>query len=452
VTSLSKLRNTLLDFSIATLNFLANIGIVLPYVLILFKYQQTHSVTYLLAMVVFYVARAASIFSTKRLNLKASTYLLLCLWLGVIGSVIFSVTQNLGWLVVGALCLGYTSANIWPYFLTIKLHLTTSTDFKLKRLYWVIFLGLGVLFGLDFKFDWHYRLAFGLLAVLFLLALPAGRLLKQFALAFYEHHTPTAHAPLKAWRVILFIVLFGALGLLTLLRKTSVTLALPAVLVVVGLAIIILTIELAADWRAMPANKLRIVNRGFLVSLVLLFNSFFAYFIFGKLGMYLAFAMYLLGFESGRPLYLALSHKVEAVAKRNAQIGLIIGHLFILTTVPALYLIGLLLIALYVGFENPAINTSVYTDDANDPDLAIINKYRFSTYGGLLCQLLFFGLLVIVSAVKHLQVLAFFNPSNAAFKLTYLHGLTWPLVGCSLVLSLVTIYGQHFFKQAKHSA
>jgi len=108
VNLLQKLQNSFLDFSIATLNFLANIGIVLPYVLILFKYQSSHSVTYLIAIIVFYIARAASIFSTKRLGLKSSTYLLLCLWLGVVGSLIYSVTTSLHWLVFGGLCLGYT--------------------------------------------------------------------------------------------------------------------------------------------------------------------------------------------------------------------------------------------------------------------------------------------------------------------------------------------------------
>lgn len=443
---LQKLQNSFLDFSIATLNFLANIGIVLPYVLILFKYQSSHSVTYLIAIIVFYIARAASIFSTKRLGLKSSTYLLLCLWLGVIGSLIYSVTTSLPWLVFGGLCLGYTSANIWPYYLTIKLHLTTSTDFKLKRLYWLIFAGLGLLFVADFSFDLHYQLAFVILGLLFLAAIPAGRLLNGFSMAFYEDHTITERRPIKPWRVLGFIVLFGLMGGLTLLRKISLSIALPVVLGGVVLAIVLLNLELAADWHAMPANKLRIVNRGFLVSLVLLFNSFFGVFILGKNGMYIIFAIYLLGFEGGSPLYHALGRQNGSRSKQLAQGGLILGHLLAFTTIPALYLIGLLLIALYVGFENPAINDSVYTADEADPDLAIINKYRFSTYGGLLCQLCLFALLVTVSAWQKLKLMAFFNPSGDSLKLTYLHGVAWPLLLISLLLSIVTIYGQQYFK------
>ncbi|BDZ30908.1 hypothetical protein MH1LPH_13740 [Lactiplantibacillus brownii] len=413
--------------------------------LILFKYQQTHSTTYLIAIIVFYVARAASIFSTKRLNLKASTYLLLCLWLGVIGSAIYSVTTSLPWLIFGALCLGYTSATIWPYYLTLKLHLTTNTDFKLKRLYWLIFAVLGLLFVADFSFDLHYRLAFVILGGLFLAALPAGHLLNSFSLAFYDSQNTVARQPIKPWRVLVFVAFFALMGLLTLLRKINLAIALPYVLGLVLIAIILLNLELAADWQAMPANKLRLVNRGFLVSFVLLFNSFFGYFILGKNGMYFIFAIYLIGFEGGRPLYLALGHQLEARSKQFAQWGLILGHLLALTTSPVLYLPGLLLIALYVGFENPALNMSVYHADKADPDLAIINKYRFSTYGGLLCQLCLFGALVTVSAGQHLRLMAFFNPSSASLKLTYLHGVAWPLLLISLLLSLVTIYGQPYF-------
>ncbi|WP_332635261.1 hypothetical protein, partial [Halalkalibacter flavus] len=77
---------------------------------------------------------------------------------------------------------------IWPYYLTIKLHLSAQTDFKLKKIYWLIFLVLGILFVLDFALNWGYRLAFILLALLFIIALPAGRLLSQFSLAFYDQH------------------------------------------------------------------------------------------------------------------------------------------------------------------------------------------------------------------------------------------------------------------------
>ncbi|KLD59794.1 hypothetical protein WP50_15475, partial [Lactiplantibacillus plantarum] len=58
---------------------------------------------------------------------------------------LFSLTANIVAVLAGALFLGYTSANIWPYYLTIKLHLSAQTDFKLKKIYWLIFLVLGSL-------------------------------------------------------------------------------------------------------------------------------------------------------------------------------------------------------------------------------------------------------------------------------------------------------------------
>lgn len=163
--------------------------------------------------------------------------------------------------------------------------------------------------------------------------------------------------------------------------------------------------------------------------------------------MYLVFAIYLLGFETGHPLYQALAHHDSQQATRLARIGLILGHVLVVTAQPVLYVLGLLLIPLYVGFENPAINTSVYAAEVDDPDLAIIHKYRFSTYGGLLCQLCFFGLLVITSSLKHLNLMRFFNPSSVALKTTYLVGMVWPLAVISLVVSLITLYGQRYFKR-----
>lgn len=102
-----------MDFSVGTLNFLANVGIILPYILILARFQRTQSTTYLIALVAFYVSRAASIFYTKRLHLRASTYLILSLTLGAAGSLIFAIAApHLGWLIIGSLLWGYSAATI----------------------------------------------------------------------------------------------------------------------------------------------------------------------------------------------------------------------------------------------------------------------------------------------------------------------------------------------------
>lgn len=161
-----------IDFSVGTLNFLANIGIMLPYILMLLKYQQTQSETFLIALVAFYISRAASIFYTKRLNLRSTTYLIVSLIFGAAGSLTFALTNAVGWLIVGSLLWGYSAATIWPYFLTIKLHLSASSDFKMKRLYWAIFLGLGIILAVDLAVGLSYSLTFALLAVLYLAAVP----------------------------------------------------------------------------------------------------------------------------------------------------------------------------------------------------------------------------------------------------------------------------------------
>lgn len=424
-----------IDFSVGTLNFLANIGIILPYVLILAKWQQTQSETYLLALVAFYISRAASIFYTKRLNLKSSTYLILSLTLGAVGSLLFAVTTHLGWLIIGSLLWGYSAATIWPYFLTVKLHLTHTANFKMKRLYWLIFAGLGLMIGADVLAKFNYTLTFVLLGVLYLAALPGGLLLNNFTSDFYQAESRQIHGLSQAWRWGLSLIFFAVIAVLTTLRKASVNIPSWLTLGIILIALIILIVELVADWHVLPNYKMRLLNRGFLVSLVLLFNSFFAYFYLGAAGMYAVFAVYLLGFETGHPVFSRLGQR----ARKASLISLLVGQVLLLIPWVGSYLLGLLLVTLYVGYDNPTINETLYTLEGIDSDSAIIHKYRFSTYGGLLCQLVMFGLLVAVSAVTKLSILNFFKPSDTADFSLYFYGLSWPLVLVSLIISIGNI-------------
>ncbi len=432
----TRLKQSGIDFSVGTLNFLANIGIILPYVLILAKWQQTQNETYLIALVAFYISRAASIFYTKRLNLRASTYLILSLTLGAAGSLIFAVAAHLGWLIIGSLLWGYSAATIWPYFLTVKLHLTHTADFKMKRLYWLIFAILALIIGADVLAKFNYTLTFALLGLLYLVALPGGLLLNNFTSDFYQESPHHVHGLSQTWRWALSVIFFGVIAVLTTLRKASVNIHSWLILTIIGVALVILIIELIADWHVLPSYKMRLLNRGFLVSMVLLFNSFFAYFYLGKAGMYAVFAVYLLGFETGFTLFNLLGHHDARRARHYSLISLMVGQVLLLIPRVGSYLLGLLLITLYVGYDNPTLNETLYGLDSIDTDSAIIHKYRFSTYGGLLCQLAMFGLLVAVSAVTGLSILDFFKPSDTGNFALYFYGLSWPLVIVSLSISV----------------
>ncbi|MFC6260517.1 hypothetical protein [Levilactobacillus fujinensis] len=436
---MNRLRQSGIDFSVGTLNFLANIGIMLPYVLILTKYQTTHSETFLIALVAFYISRAASIFYTKRLNLRSTTYLILSLVLGALGSLTFALTDAVGWLIIGSLLWGYSAATIWPYFLTVKLHLSATTEFRMKRLYWAIFAGLALVIGVDLLAKLSYTLTFVLLALLYLAAVPGGILLDNFTNDFYQNRPHHLHGITQTWRWILSVIGFAVIAVLTTLRKASVSIPSGIVLAIIGVALVILAIELYSDRHVLPNYKVRLLNRGFLVSLVLLFNSFFAYFYLGSGGMYAVFALYLVGFETGYPVFKALGKHDEARALRLSQISLVAGHVLLLVPWVGSYPVGLLLITLYVGYDNPTINETLYGSAEIDSDTAIVNKYRFSTYGGLLCQLAMFGLLVAVSAVTHTHILDFFKPSNAGNFWLYTLTMSWPLVLISLGISIGNI-------------
>lgn len=429
-----------MDFSVGTLNFLANVGIILPYLLILARFQQTQSTTYLIALVAFYVSRAASIFYTKRLHLRASTYLILSLTLGAAGSLIFAFTAHLGWLIIGSFLWGYSAATIWPYFLTVKLHLTNLTNFKMKRIYWLIFAGLGVIAAIDIVTNFNYTLTFALLGLLYLVALPGGMLLQNVTRGLYDD-LPWQIKPFRqGWRWGLSLVFFAVMAVLTTLRKATVHLPTWLTLTIIGIALIILIVELRFDWHVLPQYKLRLLSRGFLVSLVLLFNSFFAYFYLGKNGMYVVFAIYLLGLETGYPLYHRLGRGNDFRSRDFSLIGVVVGQVLLLIPWIGSYLLGMLLITLYVGYDNPTINATLYGLETVDSDSAMVHKYRFSTYGGLLCQLGIFGLLVALSAAAHRPLLAFFNPQTTGHFALYFYGLSCPLVVISLLLTLGNIW------------
>ncbi|MFC6290452.1 hypothetical protein [Levilactobacillus angrenensis] len=434
-----RLRQAGIDFSIGTLNFLANIGLMLPYILMLLKYQQTQSETYLIALVAFYISRAASIFYTKRLHLRSTTYLIACLVLGAVGSLTFAMTHAVGWLIVGSLLWGYSAATIWPYFLTVKLHLSQLTDFKMKRLYWVIFLGLGVMLAVDLVAGWSYTLTFSVLAALYLAALPGGLLLENFANDFYQQRPAQPHGLHQGWRWVLSLVGFAAIAVLTTLRKTQLNWPNWLLLATIGVALVVFAIELYNDRHVLPNYKVRLLNRGFLMSLVLLFNGFFAYFYFGTAGMYVVFALYLIGFEGGYLVFGKLAHGDATRALRLSQLSLLAGHVLLLIPWKYSYVLGLLLVTLYIGYDNPTINATLYGAPDIDHDTAIIHKYRFSTYGGLLCQLVMFGLIIAVSASAGLSILSFFKPSDATHFWLYTCTLSWPLTLASLGISLGNI-------------
>ncbi|GEO66360.1 hypothetical protein [Levilactobacillus spicheri] len=436
---MNRLKQLGIDVSVGTLNFLANTGIMLPYILILFQYQKTQSATYLITLVAVYISRAASIFYTKRLNLRSSTYLILTLVFGALGSLPFALTTSLGWLIAGSVLWGYSAATIWPYFLTVKLHLTHTTHFKMKSVYWLVFLLMGLLLGLDFYLKLSFSLSFALLAVLNLVALPGGLLLNEFTHDFYRGQPNQRHGLKQFWRWWLSVVFFAAIALLTTLRKASLNISYWVTLGIILVALVIALIELYADRTKLVNFKLRLINRGFMLSYVLLFSSFMAYYYWGKLGMYLVFVVYLIGFEGGAGILGALAHHDADQKRRLGQGLLIAGHLLVLIPWKWPYLLGLLLIALYIGDDNPTVNRELYESEVVDDDSAIINKYRFSTAGGLLCQLVLFGLLVVASATHGLSLLAFFKPANASHWFLYTWAVNWPLVLCSLGITLANI-------------
>lgn len=90
-------------------------------------------------------------------------------------------------------------------------------------------------------------------------------------------------------------------------------------------------------------------------------------------------------------------------------------------------MLGLLLLATYIGYDNPTVTKDLYESEATDDDSAMIEKYRFSTAGGLLCQLCLFALLALIACLTPLTILDFFKPTTTAHWFFYTWAVNWPL-------------------------
>lgn len=428
---MKNIKNQAMDLSHATLNFLANMFRFLPYVLVLLIYKQDNEPKYLFLVILVYVTKTASIFMTKHLKITTSTYLLICLGVGLIGTLCFGLTSNIYILTFGALCIGYTSANLWPYYLTVKKHLAVNNGFKLKKIYWLIFLIFLILFGFDITLNHQYQITFNLLTLLLIIALPAAIQMYQQIKPLYQSTIQKAAYPIKPWKSIAFLIIFINLALLTLLRKIEFNIFCPILLIIIGLTIILLISAIHDDWHDHLIYRLKLINRGFIINLVLFIHGFFSYFILGKSGMLWIFPLYLFGLEGGRPIYQLL--KKYTKKEKAPEISLIIGELLITTMTPTLYILGILLITLYIGYENPDINQNVYLNSEENNELAYLYKYRFSTYGKLLCQLIFFIILILVCWHFNYDMINFFNSVN---KNNEIINYNWYLI---LPISLVSV-------------
>ncbi|MGV7710979.1 hypothetical protein PJM28_29285, partial [Mycobacterium kansasii] len=74
------------------------------------------------------------------------------------------------------------------------------------------------------------------------------------------------------WRLLLSLIGFAGIAVLTTLRKAHLNLPSWVTLTIIAIALIVFSIELYSDRHVLPDYKMRLLNRGFLISFVLLFN------------------------------------------------------------------------------------------------------------------------------------------------------------------------------------
>lgn len=144
------------------------------------------------------------------------------------------------------------------------------------------------------------------------------------------------------------------------------------------------------------------LNRGIVMNFLLLYSTFDATLRFDFSATTWIFMVYIIGFELG-PIILKKYLKYRYPL-------LLVGLLLTLFNVTALYFVGLLLAALFVGSDNTLLNRSLYTNPNLDGERAFLIKYQLSSIGNISQQLLYMTFIYLLSFFMNINVLSFFNP------------------------------------------
>ncbi|MGV0167778.1 hypothetical protein ACRYI5_04165 [Furfurilactobacillus sp. WILCCON 0119] len=396
--------------SYGALNSIANLGVLLPYLFILLAYNQLHSTALLIGLLTIYTTRAVSFFGGLHLRLKSSQYLLLNLLCGLLGALIYMIAPSTTlWLIIGGLPLGYSAATLWPYFLTIKLHATTYGTFAPKPYHWFIFLlSLGGVIGIDLLHP-ILHLAFGALAILYAAALPSAiRLVYNLAPVYQQADLHADQRP-RMWRLVPLLFFAGIIASLALARKQSVGGYLYPLLIALILIAFVMTLrELLLDTKLLADIDIRLVFRGFLLNFVLFYATFYGGLFWGTHAPLVIFSTYLIGFQIGPrlPKWFPVLIDHRQLLDRWWPLS---ATLLIILNQPWTFVLGILLLSLYVGFLNPYFNNDLYFKSGLSKDVALFYKYRLSAYGSQLFQLCFFALLLTFGVTQHFSIIMFFK-------------------------------------------
>lgn len=430
-------------FTVGVLNLLANAGVVIPYFfcLMLYDLHKTEPV-FALPFLMLYTFRCIGMLLTAQIKKSAATMLNVSSILGVLGSISMLFAYKAVFGVIGGILLGLASSWIWPYFLTIRSRGKLDNEFSMNKSHllssgiMLIILLIVSLLATKVKI---MDIAFGFLAIVFLLAWFGGVYLKK-EIDFYQkddYQASFIHPSKIILNLVYLTILVVLIFSIRYSRLTDTTHYMD--LILCGLAAIILAVliyyQLDIHHRIFPLS-LGALNRGVVMNFVLLYSTFDSTIRFNFSATPWIFVVYILGFEGG-PILLKKYNQFRYPV-------LLLGLLLTLFNYAPIYFIGLFLAALFIGADNTLLNRSLYANPNLDGERAFLIKYQLSSIGNISQQLLLMAFIYVLSYSLNLNVLSFFNSTvhGASYDL-----LTWVHFIVTLAVFLVSSITYHFVKK-----
>lgn len=413
------------------LNFIANMGIILPYFIVLNAYNYYQRPLLLVVLIVIYASRSIGVILLNT-RFTPLNNLLMGTVTGMLGAGLLSLFQlNLITAIFAGILLGYHSSTLWPLFLAGKTDL--SGQYKInKRNTWLVFLALvlGLIIILTSLIPrYSYQINFSLYLLLCLLSIPAAFKMTR---AILSKHEPVNLPKRSNWLLIAAIILFASRLVLYMLSKNVLLNYWPD-LIAIGL-LILLTLKLIIVNRNYD-NRLTFaltLLRGALMTYVLFFAPFYGFAWFKSNATLFIYGLYLLGFESGAII----------VKKLSIQPIFLLGLGLILSAMPfkSTYLLGILACTVYLGYLNPYLNEQHIHGDIFNRGSGIIHKYHLSTFGSQIGYAVIFLLLITFAYLKKVNITSFLMTKDATMQANI---YVLNLILICMLLSFIILGRQH---------
>ena len=174
----------------------------------------------------------------------------------------------------------------------------------------------------------------------------------------------------KIQSIIIFILAFFSIYIVTFSRQTGSITFLPEILIISFIAIALYCLYLLISKNSFKLSawlNTSIIYRGMLLNFIFLFCTFYLVLLKGLGSLYYVYFIYFISILLGPIL-------------KNIFL-VVLGLLFLFH--PFTFLLGVLLLCLFVTFNNSYLNDTIYYHSSLTRDSRILTKYRLSMMGSI---------------------------------------------------------------------